>query len=144
VDQAKSPALTRAAGGLALAGALVLALPMLWGAFAEGDSDIASIFAFIVALLWTNSPAAGAAACVAASRTESGRLVFLGVEILLTLAVLGQFADDAYIHPSSMGGFLFLTWPLLGWPALLAFMGLAYSLGWRARGSWPDPPAAGE
>jgi hypothetical protein len=142
VDQAKSPALARAAGGLALFGALATALSLLPGAFDEADA--ASLFGFLVLMAWINAPVVGAAACVAASRTQSGGLAFLGVQLLLILAWLGLMVDSLFTHERSTSALAFLTWPLMALPALFAFMGLAYLLGWRARGSWPDPPRVGE
>jgi hypothetical protein len=43
--------------------------------------------------------------------------------------------DAMYVHWSSMGGMIYFTWPLMGLPALLAVMAVAYLFGWRpARG----------
>jgi len=142
VDQAKSPALARAAGWLALLGVLATALSLLPGVFDEVGT--ASIFGFLVLMAWINSPVVGAAACVAASRTQSGGLAFLGLELLLILAWLGLMFDSLFTQARSTSALAFLTWPLMALPALFSFMVVAYLLGWRARGSWPDPPRAGE
>jgi hypothetical protein len=139
VEQTRSPALARAAGWLALLGIFAPASFPLWGAVVGGDG--ASFGGFLIAMVWTGSPVVGAAACVAASRTQSGGLFFLGVEMLLIVAPLGMILDSVYVHWSSMGGMIYLTWPLMAWPALLAVIALAYLFGWRPREGWPDPPS---
>jgi hypothetical protein len=123
---------------VALLGAFAPASFLLWGAVVGGDG--VSFVGFLFAMVWTGSPVVGAAACVAASRTASGGLFFLGVEMLLILAPLGLILDAAFVHWSSMGALIYVTWPLIGWPALLAVMALAYLFGWRPREGWPDPP----
>lgn len=137
MEQARSPVLARVAGCLALLAAFAIASPPLWGGLA--DADAASFVGFLFAMVWTGSPGVGAAACVAASRSQSGGFFFLGVEMLLILVPAGLIVDSAFIHWSSTGAFIYVTWPLMGWPALLTFMTVAYLFGWRAREGWPDP-----
>jgi hypothetical protein len=78
--------LARAAGWLALFGIFAPASFPLWGAVVGGDG--VSFGGFVIAMVWTGSPVMGAAACVAASRTSSGGLFFLGVDMLLIVAPL--------------------------------------------------------
>jgi hypothetical protein len=122
---------------LALLAAVALALTLLTSL---DEFDTGTLFAFLIFMLWITSPALAAAACVAASRTQNGGLLFLGVELLLVLAILGVFVVPVF-HDSSAGAEALVTWPLMAWPALLGVIAVAYLCGWRPREGWPDPPA---
>ena len=131
-------AIGRAAAWSALAYSLLMAAPLLWG-FAGGDS--ASAVGALIAATWSASPAYGAALCVRASASPGGSLFFLGVELLIMASFALALVDASILHPSSTGGLIYLTLPVLQWGALVLAAALAALLGWRARENWPDPPA---
>ena len=127
---ARSPApfVSTAAGWLALAYVLALSLPFLYGAFFAGDG--ASLGGALVAATWTAAPVVAAAAFVGASPNRLGATLFFVLELLLA----ASFAREYWMSlSSSTGGFVFLTWPLLQWAAILLAFLLALLLGWRMR-----------
>jgi hypothetical protein len=68
--------------------------------------------------------------------------LFLAVELLIMASFAGALVDASILHPSSTGGLIYLTLPVLQWGGLILTAALAALLGWRARKNWPDPPAA--
>ena len=130
-------AIGRVAGWSALIYSLLMASPLLWGAF---KGDAISVVGALVAATWTASPAYGAALCAIATRTRAGAGVFLGVELLIMAWFGWVWIDTAILHPSSTGGFIYLSLPLFQWAGLVLVIAVAALTGWRARENWPDEP----
>jgi hypothetical protein len=127
-------AIGHAAAWSAVGYSLAMASPLLWG---DGDSLVGAL----IAATWSASPAYGAAMCAVASRTRAGAAFFFGVGLLAMAWFAWVLFDVSVLHPSSTGGIIYLTLPLLQWGALVLVIALAALLGWRARDNWPDPPA---
>jgi hypothetical protein len=126
--------LPRVAAWLALGYAATLALPFVYGDFAERDA--ASLIGALVAGTWTAAPVVAAACFVAASRTRLGARFYFTVQLALIASFAWEFYQVWYVHPSSTGGFVFFTWPLLQWGTILVVAGVAAAFGWRAKESW--------
>jgi hypothetical protein len=120
--------LTHLAGWLALAYLLGLSVPFLYAAFVEGDG--ASLAGAAVAATWTAAPVVAAAAFVGASPGRTGASLFLLLELLLIASFGWEFAASL---SSSTGGFIFFTWPLLQWAAIVVAFLVALLFGWRVR-----------
>jgi len=133
---ARDGALPRTAGWIALAYAIAIAVPNLWGGIYYGDG--AALIGAFVAATWTAAPVVAAAGFVAASPTRPGMRLFLVFELILIASFAWVFIDVAYVHPSSTGGFVFLTWPLVQWIAIAIVSIVAFLLGWRRRPDFMD------
>jgi len=120
--------LTHLAGWLALAYLLALSLPFLYAAFVEGDG--ASLGGALVAATWTSAPVVAAAAFVGASSSRIGAALFFALE----LSLAASFGLEFITMPrTSTSGFIFLTWPLLQWLAIVVAFLVALPFGWRMR-----------
>jgi len=126
--QRRTPILTHLAGWLALANLLGLTLPFLYAAFVEGDG--ASLAGAAVAATWTAAPVVTAAAFVGASPSRIGASLFLLLELLLIASFGWEFVTMPH---TSTSGLIFLSWPLLQWPAILLAFLVALLFGWRMR-----------
>ena len=120
--------LTHLAGWLALAYLIGLTAPFLYAAFVEGDG--ASLGGAAVAATWTAAPVVAAAAFVGASPGRTGASLFFLLELLLIASFGWEYAASL---SSSTGGFIFITWPLLQWTAVLIAFLVALLFGWRMR-----------
>ena len=129
-------AIGRIAAWSALGYSLAMAAPLLWGG---GDS----VAGAVIAATWSASPAYGAALFARASATLGGSVFFLCAELSIMAWFALAIIDVSIVHPSSTGGLVYLTLPLLQWGALILVAALAALCGWRARDNWPDPPAGG-
>jgi hypothetical protein len=116
------------AGWLALAYLLALALPFVYAALVEGD--VASLAGAAIAGTWTAAPVVSTAAFVGASPGRIGAALFLLLELLLIASFGWEFAASL---SSSTGGFIFLTWPLVQWMAIVVAFLVALFFGWRMR-----------
>lgn len=128
---AEGRTLPRTAGWIALAYAVALAVPNLWGGIVYGDG--AALVGAFVAATWTAAPVVAAAGFVAASPTRLGMMMFLAFELILIASFGWVFVDVLFVHPSSMGGMVFITWPLAQWIAIVIVSIVAFLLGWRGR-----------
>jgi hypothetical protein len=124
----RTPILTHLAGWLALAYFLALVLPFVYAAFVQGDG--ASLGGAAVAGTWTAAPIVAAAAFVGASPGRMGALLFFMLELLLVASFCWEFAVSL---SSSTGGFVFFTWPLIQWAAIIVAFLVALLFGWRMR-----------
>jgi hypothetical protein len=124
----RTPILTYVAGCIALAYLLALSVPFLYAAIALGDG--ASLGGAAVAATWTAGPVVAAAAFVGASPNRIGASLFLVLELLLIASFGWEFADSL---SSSTGGFIFFTWPLAQWAAIILAFLVALLFGWRMR-----------
>jgi hypothetical protein len=124
----RTPILTHLAGWLALAYLLALSLPFLYGAFVEGDGG--ALGGALIAATWTAAPVVAAAAFVGASPGRIGASLFFTLELLLIFSFGLEFATMPH---TSTSGFIFLSWPLLQWPAIIGAFLVAMLFGWRMR-----------
>ncbi|MEA3031194.1 MAG: hypothetical protein QOG13_2519 [Sphingomonadales bacterium] len=74
-----------------------------------------------------------AAGLAGASPTRRGALSFLALELVLILSFAWEFVQVSFVHPSSTGGLVFLSWPLLQWAAVAVAFPVALAFGWRMR-----------
>lgn len=114
----------RFAGWLAFAYILALST---YVAFFAGDGSLLGV---VIAATWTAAPVAVAAGLVSASPNRAGASFFFLLELLLIASFGWEYAGTRW---SSMGGLIFLSWPLLGWAAIFVAVIVACLFGWRIR-----------
>ena len=86
---------------------------------------------------WIVAPAAAAAMCSKASRTLPGAIVFLALETGVIVSTVLAWIHLIFVSPDAQNGIVLgAVLPLYQLGAVIAFVGAAYALGWRARTEW--------